>query len=434
MTEPFARPLAEPAKTGPEARPSPKAFLPAEVRIEEHEPDFDVAAADPDQSDPRLPRMGWPARLAWGAGGLFLSLALGLFADSVINDLFARYSWLGWAGVALLAAFVVAAVSLAERLTGTPGVALVITGGEETGCDGAAALARDGILGRAGALVVAEPPANAPLAGHKGALWLKAVTRGVTAHGSMPELGVNAVFKAARAVSRLEDFDFNLEPHPHLGKPTLNVGSVHGGLNINSVPDRAEIGIDIRTVAGLDHDRLRHGIAGYLGDDVELEPLVDLQAELARHERGWPVGEVVEQGRPRLAGDLDQVREARGRHERDGRGRALEHRVRGDRRAVGQLLGARTTGHRARPGPDRATRVVGRGEDLGDPAVGPDRIGERPPAVDPDPRHPPPPPVLSCVASRRSFTFSMPSWVRRYSPETNRLVSPTRAPYSKLGS
>ncbi|WP_046867392.1 M20 family metallopeptidase [Microvirga massiliensis] len=175
-----------------------------------------------------------------------------------------------------VAAFVVAASSLAERLTGTPGVALVITGGEETGCDGAAALARDDVLGRAGALVVAEPTANAPLAGHKGALWLKAVTRGVTAHGSMPELGVNAVYKAARAVSRLEDFGFNLEPHPHLGKPTLNVGSVHGGLNINSVPDRAEIGIDIRTVPGLDHDRLRHGIAGYLGDDVELEPLVDL--------------------------------------------------------------------------------------------------------------------------------------------------------------
>ena len=115
MTEPFARPLAEPAKTGPEARPSPKAFLPAEVRIEEHEPDFDVAAADPDQSDPRLRRMGWPARLAWGAGGLFLSLALGLFADSVINDLFARYSWLGWAGVALLAAFVVAVLAVIVR-------------------------------------------------------------------------------------------------------------------------------------------------------------------------------------------------------------------------------------------------------------------------------------------------------------------------------
>ncbi|MGA7183721.1 MAG: peptidase dimerization domain-containing protein, partial [Pseudolabrys sp.] len=35
--------------------------------------------------------------------------------------------------------------------------------------------------------------------GHKGALWLEAVTTGVTAHGSMPEKGVNAVYKVARA-------------------------------------------------------------------------------------------------------------------------------------------------------------------------------------------------------------------------------------------
>jgi putative membrane protein len=115
MTEPFARPLGEPATTDSEARPSPKAFLPAEIRIEEQEPDFDADMSDADGGDPPLSRMGWLARLAWGAGGLFLSLALGLFADSVISDLFARYSWLGWAGVALLAAFVIALLAIVVR-------------------------------------------------------------------------------------------------------------------------------------------------------------------------------------------------------------------------------------------------------------------------------------------------------------------------------
>jgi hypothetical protein len=100
--------------------------------------------------------------------------------------------------------------------------------------------------GQAGALVVAEPTTNRPLCGHKGALWLKATTRGVTAHGSMPDKGVNAIYAAARAVGRLEAFDFNVARHPVMGAPTLNVGTLHGGLNLNSVPDRAEIGIDIR--------------------------------------------------------------------------------------------------------------------------------------------------------------------------------------------
>src|SRR6266498_2846770 len=133
--------------------------------------------------------------------------------------------------------------------------------GEETGSEGAFALARRGMRGQAGALVVAEPTTNRPLCGHKGALWLKATTRGVTAHGSMPEKGVNAIYAAARAVGRLEAFDFNVARHPVMGAPTLNVGTLHGGLNLNSVPDRAEIGIDIRTIPGMLHGLLRDQIA-----------------------------------------------------------------------------------------------------------------------------------------------------------------------------
>src|SRR5690606_32543740 len=93
-----------------------------------------------------------------------------------------------------VAAFVVAAIEMASRLAGTPGIVLYITAGEETGSAGAFKLAERGMRGEAGALVVAEPTSNRPLCGHKGALWLKAITHGVTAHGSMPEEGVNAVY------------------------------------------------------------------------------------------------------------------------------------------------------------------------------------------------------------------------------------------------
>jgi len=86
-------------------------------------------------------------------------------------------------------------VALAGKLANTPGVVMYITAGEETDCTGAAAMARETSLPRVGALVVAEPTGNQPLVGHKGALWLEAVTTGVTAHGSMPEKGVNAVHK-----------------------------------------------------------------------------------------------------------------------------------------------------------------------------------------------------------------------------------------------
>jgi len=186
-----------------------------------------------------------------------------------------------------VAAFIEACVGLAPRLIGTSGVVLYITAGEETGSEGAFVLAGRGIRGEAGALVVAEPTTNRPLCGHKGALWLKARTSGVTAHGSMPDKGVNAIYKAARAISRLEEFDFNVARHPVMGGPTLNVGFVHGGLNVNSVPDQAEIGIDIRTVPGQAHSALRQQLASYLGPDVELAPFVDVESVWTEPSNPW---------------------------------------------------------------------------------------------------------------------------------------------------
>jgi len=44
------------------------------------------------------------------------------------------------------------------------------------------------------------------------------------------------------------------------------------------VPDRAEIGIDIRTIPGMRHGLLRDQIASYLGPEVELAPVVDVES------------------------------------------------------------------------------------------------------------------------------------------------------------
>ena len=187
-----------------------------------------------------------------------------------------------------VAAFVVACVNLSGKLERSPGLELVITAGEETGCQGAFHLThKSGALGRAGAVIVGEPTSNYPFVGHKGALWLNACTKGVTAHGSMPEKGVNAVFKAARAVTVLERFRFSNPPHPLMGQATLNVGTIRGGLNINSVPDEAVIGIDIRTVPSVRHAQIKADLARQLGVDVELETLLDLESVYTAPEDPW---------------------------------------------------------------------------------------------------------------------------------------------------
>jgi succinyl-diaminopimelate desuccinylase len=176
-----------------------------------------------------------------------------------------------------VAAIVVAAERLAALGRGRAGLELVLCAGEETGCDGALALARSGnALGDAGALLVAEPTTNYPCVAHKGVVWLDALAEGRTAHGSMPHLGDNAIHKLARAIVRLEDFAFDADAHPLLGAPTLNVGTVSGGLNINSVPDRARAGLDVRTVPGLDGDAVVAQVAAAAGDEVRIEPRLAL--------------------------------------------------------------------------------------------------------------------------------------------------------------
>lgn len=95
-----------------------------------------------------------------------------------------------------VAAMVTACLAEREKLRAGPGVVLVITAAEETGCQGAAAAVRSLDLGQIEGVIVGEPTNNQPYFGHKGALWLEAVATGVTAHGSMPHLGVNAIEKA----------------------------------------------------------------------------------------------------------------------------------------------------------------------------------------------------------------------------------------------
>jgi succinyl-diaminopimelate desuccinylase len=172
------------------------------------------------------------------------------------------------------AAIVVAAERVAALGRGRAGLELVLCAGEETGCEGAVALAAaGGMLGRAGAVLVAEPTTNHPCVAHKGVVWLEAVAEGRTAHGSMPHLGDNAVYKLARAITRLEaeGARFGVPAHDLLGKPTLNVGTVSGGLNINSVPDRASAGLDVRTVPGLSAEAVRDHLAAVAGDEVRIE-------------------------------------------------------------------------------------------------------------------------------------------------------------------
>ena len=189
---------------------------------------------------------------------------------------------------AAIAAFIVACLEHQEAIKAGHGVVLLLTGGEETGCDGARALLEQpgALLPPVGALIVGEPTANYPVIGHKGALWLRCETHGKTAHGAMPELGINAIYLAAEAIGKIRHFEPGA-PHPLMKKPTLNVGTISGGLNINSVPDRSYFDVDIRTAPNLRHREIRQRLSATLGEQVTMTTLVDLPSVLTEQGNHW---------------------------------------------------------------------------------------------------------------------------------------------------
>lgn len=154
-----------------------------------------------------------------------------------------------------ITAIVTAIKQLADSDGGLNGdIIFFAAAGEETDSCGAKRFVRnyDGLANLAG-VIIPEPTDFEIVTAHRGMLWLKITTRGKTAHGSTPELGVNAIASMRAVLDELEDYKIRFEPHKLLGKCSMSINTIAGGQAINVVPDDCSIGIDIRTLPGQNH-------------------------------------------------------------------------------------------------------------------------------------------------------------------------------------
>ncbi|HHX50139.1 MAG TPA: M20 family metallopeptidase [Clostridia bacterium] len=96
-------------------------------------------------------------------------------------------------------------------------------------------------------LLAAEPSGLAVLAAHKGPLWFEITTQGKMAHAGKPHLGVDAIHAMAEVITSLKRLvEDLLYDDSLLGKATLNVGRINGGVKINMVPDTCRAEADLR--------------------------------------------------------------------------------------------------------------------------------------------------------------------------------------------
>ncbi|MBK8878990.1 MAG: YgeY family selenium metabolism-linked hydrolase [Haliscomenobacter sp.] len=99
-------------------------------------------------------------------------------------------------------------------------------------------------------VVICEPSNNVITLGHKGKAQILIKTFRVSAHGSAPEKGVNAIYEMAEIIQRVEQTNRNLRILDGL-KGTLVLSKISSiSASLNAVPSECAIYLDRRTVPG----------------------------------------------------------------------------------------------------------------------------------------------------------------------------------------
>ncbi len=77
---------------------------------------------------------------------------------------------------------------------------------------------------------------------------------GRSAHGALTDAGENAIHKAVALIGSLDRLGLDAHEHPLLGNSQAEVGSIRGGTEYNTVPDRCSFQLQVRLVPGQDGD------------------------------------------------------------------------------------------------------------------------------------------------------------------------------------
>lgn len=157
-----------------------------------------------------------------------------------------------------------------EKRTLPANVTFLATAGEEVDSCGARFFLQGNENRPMDALIIGEPTNEKVVIGHKGALWLEISTSGKTAHGSMPEQGINAIDHMVNIINILEKLriEWKMETKP-LGSSSLAVTMITAGIQTNVIPDKCTLRVDIRTVPPQSHDDLIEEIQEKLNQLVE---------------------------------------------------------------------------------------------------------------------------------------------------------------------
>jgi acetylornithine deacetylase len=118
-----------------------------------------------------------------------------------------------------------------------------------------ASIGTEAVLERvhADAAIVPEPTDLRLAVAHRGFVGFELETQGVAAHGSRPDLGVDAIVKMGHVLVALEQLDERLKSgarHPLAGTGSVHASLIEGGQELSSFPARCLLTAERRTIPG----------------------------------------------------------------------------------------------------------------------------------------------------------------------------------------
>lgn len=154
----------------------------------------------------------------------------------------------------------------------------------------------------ADAAVVSEPTEMRLALAHKGFVGFEIETKGRAAHGSRPDLGIDAIAHMGHVLVGIEDLDARLRAdptHPLLGSGSLHASVIEGGQEFSSYPERCLLKGERRTIPGETTEYVEGELRELLGElDGEIRIVVARQpfetgadeaiAELVHRHAGEP--------------------------------------------------------------------------------------------------------------------------------------------------
>ncbi len=173
-----------------------------------------------------------------------------------------------------------------------PNLIVAMTADEEHASLGMCALADSSPS--ADLAIVTEPTRLAVMPAHKGFLWVRAVFKGRAAHGSRPDLGIDAIRHAALYVSALDDYGEQLTSrpaHPLLKYGSVHAGTIQGGSAASVYPDACEIVLERRTMPGERPEKVLQEFQRILDELSEREGDVSASLEQTLERPGTEVPE-----------------------------------------------------------------------------------------------------------------------------------------------